>query len=66
MGIGEMGIGEIGIGESGIKHFRRRVHIGLHIYLLGGIFCLPWHRHSGTRNIGFTSHLMDETAIKVK
>jgi hypothetical protein len=26
---------------------------------------LPWHRHSSTRNLGFTSHSRDE-AIKVK
>jgi hypothetical protein len=28
---------------------RRGVHSRLHIYPLCGIFCLPWHRHSGTR-----------------
>jgi 16S rRNA C967 or C1407 C5-methylase (RsmB/RsmF family) len=27
------------------------------MYFLCGIFCLPWHRHSGTRTLGFTSHL---------
>jgi hypothetical protein len=36
------------------------VHIKLHIYLLCGIICLPWHRHSGTRNLGFTSHSNDQ------
>jgi hypothetical protein len=30
-----------------------------------GIFCLPWHRHSGKRNYGFTSHSKDEeTEVK--
>jgi hypothetical protein len=30
-----------------------------------GIFCLPWHKHAGTRNLDFTSHSKDE-AIEVK
>jgi hypothetical protein len=29
------------------------------------IFCLPWHRHACTRNLGFTSHSKYE-AIEVK
>jgi hypothetical protein len=30
-----------------------------------GSFCLPWNRHSGTRNLGFPFHSKDE-AIEVK
>jgi hypothetical protein len=36
-----------------------------HLPPLCGIFCLPWHRHSGTRNLCFTSHSKDEE-IEVK
>jgi hypothetical protein len=39
---------------------------GRGVYILScGIFSLPWHRYSGTRNFGFTSHSKDE-AIEVK
>jgi hypothetical protein len=30
-------------------------HSRLHIYPLCGIFCLPWHRHSGTRNLFYVA-----------
>jgi hypothetical protein len=38
----------------------RRVHSRLHIYHLCGIFCLPWHRQSGKRNLSFASHSKDD------
>jgi hypothetical protein len=40
------------------------VHSRLHIYPCR-IISLPWHRHSGKRNLGFMSHLKDK-AIEVK
>jgi hypothetical protein len=39
--------------------------IASYTFILCGIFCLPWHRHFGARNLSFTSHSKDE-AVKVK
>jgi hypothetical protein len=51
--------------DIGWLYWRRGVHGRLHIYPLCGDSCLPWHRHSGTSSLGFTSHSKDE-AIEVK
>jgi hypothetical protein len=43
--------------------WRKGVHSRLHAYPMCGIFCLPWHRHSGTRNLGVTSQSKDECRV---
>jgi hypothetical protein len=35
---------------------RRGVHSRLHTYTCVGYFALPWHSHSGRRNLSFSSH----------